>query len=117
MQRFKSTYATLPRLLLEPYKFMGDAPDILKKFRLLRGQDHDSRFRAVAISATTSLLAFDVEAPPKTVFVGASLLRLISRHHVLSVAAHKTQTRTQTLTHTDTDTHRHTDTDTDTHRP
>ncbi|EGD80693.1 hypothetical protein PTSG_01283 [Salpingoeca rosetta] len=67
--RFKSTYATLPRLLLEPFKFMGDAEDIMKKFKLMRGQDHDTRFRAVAISTTTSLLAPDSEAPPKNVFL------------------------------------------------
>lgn len=34
------------------------------------GQDHDPRYRAVAICGTTSLLAEDAEAPPKRVFLG-----------------------------------------------
>lgn len=35
----------------------------------MRGQDHDPRFRAVAICATTTLLGPDPEAPPSRVFL------------------------------------------------
>lgn len=67
--RFKSEYATLPRLLKQPYNDLPDAAALLKLFPKMPTRDHDARFRAVAISATSSLLAPDSEAPPKSVFL------------------------------------------------
>lgn len=64
--KFKSEYATLPRLLKKPYIEFPDAEPLLKAFPKMKGRDHDPRFRAVAISVTTSLLAIDMEAPPKS---------------------------------------------------
>jgi hypothetical protein len=67
--RFKSEWATLPRLLKKPYNDLPDAAALLKLFPSMPTRDHDPRFRAVAISATSSLLAPDSEAPPKSVFL------------------------------------------------
>ncbi|CUG88192.1 Hypothetical protein, putative, partial [Bodo saltans] len=67
--RFKSEWATLPRLLKQPYNDLPDAASLLKLFPKMPTRDHDPRFRAVAISATSSLLAPDSEAPPKSVFL------------------------------------------------
>ena len=67
--RFKSEYATLPRLLKAPYKDLPDAESLIKLFPSMPSRDHDPRFRAVAISGTSSLLAEDSEAPPKSIFL------------------------------------------------
>ena len=67
--RFKSEFASLPRLLKGPYDDLPDADALKKLFPSLPSRDHDPKFRAVAISATSSLLANDSEAPPKNVFL------------------------------------------------
>eukprot|EP00051_Salpingoeca_urceolata_P013543 m.170132 g.170132 ORF g.170132 m.170132 type:complete len:569 (-) comp17822_c1_seq4:146-1852(-) len=67
--RFKSNFASLPRLLKTPYNDIPDAPELLKIFPKFPDRDHNSKFRAVAISVTTSLLGPDMEAPPKQVFL------------------------------------------------
>ena len=67
--RFKSEYATLPRLLKEPYGDLPDAEHLLKLFPKLKVRDHDPRYRAVAICGTSSILAYDSEAPPLRCFL------------------------------------------------
>jgi hypothetical protein len=70
--RFRSNFASLPRLLKAPFEDVPDAPALLKLFnsKLSSGsRDHDPRFRAVGICATTTLLGPDPEAPPTTVFL------------------------------------------------
>ena len=41
---------------------------LVDEFRSLSGQDHDPRFRALAVSASVSLFGEDTEAPPITSF-------------------------------------------------
>jgi len=67
--RFKSEYASLPRLLKKPYDELPDADALIALFPKMPTRDHDPRFRAVAISATSSILAGDSEAPPKNIFL------------------------------------------------
>ena len=67
--RFKSTFATLPRLLKEPFNDIPDAPALQAAFQKFKDRDHNTKFRAVGISGTSSLLAADSEAPPKTCFL------------------------------------------------
>eukprot|EP00049_Salpingoeca_infusionum_P002517 m.57750 g.57750 ORF g.57750 m.57750 type:complete len:614 (-) comp11627_c0_seq3:257-2098(-) len=67
--RFKSVFAPLPRLLKKPFDTMGDAQELMANFPKMKGRDHDPRFRAVAICATTSLVGPDPEAPPRDVFL------------------------------------------------
>ena len=57
--RFRSNFASLPRLLKQPFKETPDAPALLKLFntKLRSGrQDHDPRFRAVGICGELFLL-------------------------------------------------------------
>jgi hypothetical protein len=69
--RFRSNFASLPRLLKAPFEDVPDAPALLKLFntKLKDKRDHDPRFRAVGICATTTLLGPDPEAPPTSVFL------------------------------------------------
>jgi len=67
--RFKSDYATLPRLLWKPFNDIPDAKAMLKEFPTWPDRDHNPRFRAVGLCGTSSLLAHDSEAPPKSVFL------------------------------------------------
>lgn len=67
--RFKSTFASLPRLLVKPFEEIGDADALMKEFPKMSGRDHNPKFRAVGICATTNLLAPDMEAPPTNVFL------------------------------------------------
>jgi hypothetical protein len=70
--RFRSNFASLPRLLKAPFDDVPDADALLKLFntKLAKSsKDHDPRFRAVGICATTTLLGPDPEAPPTTVFL------------------------------------------------
>jgi hypothetical protein len=69
--RFRSNFASLPRLLKAPFEDVPDAPALLKLFntKLKHTRDHDPRFRAVGICATTTLLGPDPEAPPTSVFL------------------------------------------------
>jgi hypothetical protein len=67
--RFQSQYATLPRLLKEPFNEIPDAPTLQEAFKKMTARDHDPKFRAVGISGTSSILAHDSEAPPKAIFL------------------------------------------------
>jgi len=67
--RFKSTFASLPRLLMTPYHTLSNASDLMAIFPKLKGQDHNPEFRAVAICASTSLVSRDPEATPKDCFL------------------------------------------------
>jgi hypothetical protein len=67
--RFKSEFATLPRLLKAPFRDLPDVEALLKLFPKMPSRDHDPRFRGVAISGTSALLAPDSEAPPTSVFL------------------------------------------------
>eukprot|EP00759_Apiculatamorpha_spiralis_P015418 PhF_6_TR2208/c0_g1_i1/m.3679 len=67
--RFQSQYGTLPRLLKEPFHDLPDAEALLQLFPKLSSRDHDPRYRAVAISGTSSIIAEDSEAPPKRIFL------------------------------------------------
>jgi hypothetical protein len=67
--RFKSEFATLPRLLKKPFNDIPDAATLQERFKKMSSKDHDPVFRAVGISATTSLLATDMEATPTSVFL------------------------------------------------
>ena len=67
--RFKSEYATLPRLLKEPFLELPDADALMAIFPKFKDRDHNPKFRAVGLSGTSSLLANDSEAPPKNIFL------------------------------------------------
>lgn len=67
--RFKSSFATLPRILWRPFNDIPDAMAMRDEFPSWPDRDHNPRFRAVGICATSSLLAHDSEAPPKSVFL------------------------------------------------
>jgi hypothetical protein len=67
--RFRSDKASLPRLLRGRFAEVPDAPTMLKVFPTWPDQDHNPCFKSVGLCATTSLLAHDAEAPPKTVFL------------------------------------------------
>lgn len=80
--RFKSAYAPLPRLMRGCFGEIPDAPSMMAEFPTWPDQDHNARFKAVGICATTSLLAADPEASPTAVFlhgyaVGALSLTII----------------------------------------
>lgn len=56
-------FAPLPRLLI--HRFKDSSLRALKEaFGTMTGQDHDPRFRELAISASPALFAFGSEAPP-----------------------------------------------------
>ena len=67
--RFQSQYGTLPRLLKQPFLNLPDAEALQKLFPKLKARDHDPTYRSVAISATSSCVAEDSEAPPKRIFL------------------------------------------------
>jgi len=67
--RFRSAYSPLPRLMRGCFGDIPDAPSMRAEFPTWPDQDHNSRFKAVGICATTSLLATDPEATPTAVFL------------------------------------------------
>merc|ERR1719320_1055686 len=67
--RFKSQFATLPRLLWKPFGHIPNAERMLTEWPTWPDRDHNPAFRAVGLCATSSLLADDSEAPPKSVFL------------------------------------------------
>eukprot|EP01065_Artemidia_motanka_P017684 TRINITY_DN2112_c0_g1_i1.p1 TRINITY_DN2112_c0_g1~~TRINITY_DN2112_c0_g1_i1.p1 ORF type:complete len:664 (+),score=206.11 TRINITY_DN2112_c0_g1_i1:60-1994(+) len=67
--RFKSQYATLPRLLWKPFGHIPTAKRMLEEFPKWKDRDHNPAFRAVGICGTSSILADDSEAPAKSVFL------------------------------------------------
>jgi hypothetical protein len=68
--RFRSNYASLPRLFRGCFSDLSDAPAMMKEFPSWGYErDHHARFKSVGICATVSLLAPDSEAPPKEHFL------------------------------------------------
>jgi len=67
--RFKAEFAGLPRILAHGFKHIPDAPRMLEEFPKWKNRDHNIKFKAVGVCATSSLLAPDSEAPAKSVFL------------------------------------------------
>jgi len=67
--RFKSQYATLPRLLFKPFNHIPTAKRMLEEFPKWKDRDHNPAFRSVGVCGTSSILADDSEAPAKSVFL------------------------------------------------
>jgi hypothetical protein len=85
--RFRSTYASLPRLMRGFFSELPDAPTVMRLLPSWRDRDHNPKFKSVGICATTSLLAPDSEAPPTTVFLqgyNASVISTAVIHGLLT---------------------------------
>lgn len=67
--RFKSEYASLPRLLWKPFEHIPTAARMLEEFPKWSDRDHNPAFRGVGLCGVSSLLAPDSEAPPKSCFL------------------------------------------------
>eukprot|EP00658_Telonema_sp_P-2_P072319 TRINITY_DN61474_c0_g1_i1.p1 TRINITY_DN61474_c0_g1~~TRINITY_DN61474_c0_g1_i1.p1 ORF type:complete len:497 (+),score=126.85 TRINITY_DN61474_c0_g1_i1:144-1634(+) len=67
--RFKSEFASLPRLLWGPFEHIPTAARMLEEFPKWKDRDHNKAFRGVGLCGVSSLLAHDSEAPPKSVFL------------------------------------------------
>jgi hypothetical protein len=75
-----------PRLLAAPFHEKPSLSMLIDEFRSLHQQDHDPRFRALAISASVSLFGEETEAPPTTSFeMGYSCTDLSFRGLLLAV--------------------------------
>eukprot|EP00727_Mastigamoeba_balamuthi_P009886 m51a1_g552 hypothetical protein (703) ;mRNA; r:452804-455145 len=61
-------FAPLPRLLTAPFHDKPILSMLVEEFSRMAGQDHDPRFRALAISTSVSLFGEDTEAPPLSNF-------------------------------------------------
>ena len=61
-------FAPLPRLLFRPYDSRPSLDLLMADFSTMSGQDHNPAFRAVALSASCSLLGLQSEAPPPDFF-------------------------------------------------
>eukprot|EP00929_Paragymnodinium_shiwhaense_P109021 TRINITY_DN75387_c0_g1_i1.p1 TRINITY_DN75387_c0_g1~~TRINITY_DN75387_c0_g1_i1.p1 ORF type:complete len:530 (-),score=103.09 TRINITY_DN75387_c0_g1_i1:237-1826(-) len=71
--RFRSQYATLPRILVKDFKDIPDATSLVAAFNkdmALAKKDHDPRYRAVGLSAMLSMVATGPECCIPMVFVG-----------------------------------------------
>jgi hypothetical protein len=67
--QFKSQFASLPRLLMAPFTDIPNVEVLLNEYGKMPLRDHDSKYRAVAICGTTSILAPDSEAAATEIFV------------------------------------------------
>lgn len=84
--KFKSEFSSLPRLLKTPFDGFPDAAALMREFPAKGISDHDPRFRAVGISAVTSLLAADSEATMSECFMqGYSCTDLSFRNLVVDL--------------------------------
>ena len=63
-----SDFAPLPRLMLGPFADMPELSMLIEGFKGMKSKDHDSKYRSLAISVSTSLFSSSSEAPPTTVF-------------------------------------------------
>lgn len=61
-------FAPLPRLLLDPFHACPSIQALVASFKGMCGQDHNPKFRSVAISTSCSLLTQDTSAPPLKCF-------------------------------------------------
>lgn len=84
--RFRSQYATLPRILVHNFMQTPDADTLIEqyysKFKAHK-KDHHPEFRNVAISAMCSLVALGPEASTPVVFLAGYSERDLSFHGVL----------------------------------
>ena len=67
--RFKSEFASLPRLMHEPFEHIPDADRMLEEFPTWSDRDHNPAFRKVGLCGVVGLLADDDEAPPTSCFL------------------------------------------------
>eukprot|EP01063_Lacrimia_lanifica_P024869 TRINITY_DN32688_c0_g1_i1.p1 TRINITY_DN32688_c0_g1~~TRINITY_DN32688_c0_g1_i1.p1 ORF type:complete len:674 (+),score=285.83 TRINITY_DN32688_c0_g1_i1:57-2024(+) len=67
--RFKSEFATLPRLMYEPFEHIPTSARMLEEWPKWADRDHNQAFRKVGLCGVVSLLADDSEAPPKSCFL------------------------------------------------
>eukprot|EP01105_Mastigella_eilhardi_P015374 TRINITY_DN3511_c0_g1_i6.p1 TRINITY_DN3511_c0_g1~~TRINITY_DN3511_c0_g1_i6.p1 ORF type:complete len:591 (+),score=130.17 TRINITY_DN3511_c0_g1_i6:364-2136(+) len=68
MYELPEDFAPLPRLLHSPFHGKPTLEMLMDEFKSMHGQDHDPRFRALAISVSCSLFAPGSEAPPISCF-------------------------------------------------
>eukprot|EP00747_Dinoflagellata_sp_TGD_P102424 gnl/TRDRNA2_/TRDRNA2_168662_c0_seq1.p1 gnl/TRDRNA2_/TRDRNA2_168662_c0~~gnl/TRDRNA2_/TRDRNA2_168662_c0_seq1.p1 ORF type:complete len:519 (-),score=90.80 gnl/TRDRNA2_/TRDRNA2_168662_c0_seq1:223-1743(-) len=84
--RFRSRYASLPRLIMHEFKATPDAETLIAKFNAewAKGvRDHHPDFRKVGLSVMCSLVATGPEASPPGVFVAGYSCRDVSFRGVL----------------------------------
>jgi hypothetical protein len=73
-------FAPLPRIHRGPFDQVPELSMLRDSFSAMSGQDHDPKFRALAISVSNSLFASGSEAPPLTTFrLGYSCMDLSFR--------------------------------------
>lgn len=84
--RFRSKYATLPRILVHEFRHLGDSAALMKRFNeqfYKDKRDHHPLYRAVGISVMCSLVATGPEACPPIVFVSGYSCKDVSFRGVL----------------------------------
>jgi hypothetical protein len=84
--RFRSQYATLPRILVKDFNEIPDAPRLMDRFNqefASNRRDHHPSFRKVAVSAMCSLLSTGPEACVAMVFIAGYSCKDLSFKKVL----------------------------------
>jgi len=84
--RFRSQYATLPRILVHEFNEIPDAPTLMKKFQAefaAGKRDHHPKFRKVGLSVMCSLASTGPEACTAMVFVAGYSCKDIAFRGVL----------------------------------
>jgi len=84
--RFRSQYASLPRILVHEFLSIPDAPTLMHRFETVFAhskRDHNPAFRKVAISAMCSLAATGPEACTARIFVSGYSCKDVSFRSVL----------------------------------
>eukprot|EP01064_Diplonema_japonicum_P023290 TRINITY_DN33723_c0_g1_i1.p1 TRINITY_DN33723_c0_g1~~TRINITY_DN33723_c0_g1_i1.p1 ORF type:complete len:638 (+),score=131.67 TRINITY_DN33723_c0_g1_i1:35-1948(+) len=77
-------FGALPRLLKEPFNGKPHISLLLADFSSMGQQDHDPKFRQLAISVSVSLLAPASEAPPISVFNSGYSCNDLSFHGIMT---------------------------------
>jgi len=67
--RFDASYSSLPRILRGSFASIPDAKTLFEQLPSWEKRDHDDRFKACGICASTSLIGTDPEATPTNVFL------------------------------------------------
>lgn len=84
--RFRSQYATLPRILVKDFNEIPDAPRLVERFNqefATNRRDHHPSFRKVAVSAMCSLASTGPEACVAMVFIAGYSCKDLSFKKVL----------------------------------
>jgi len=84
--RFRSQYATLPRILVHEFNAIPNAVKLMENFRAKYAtckRDHHPEFRAVAVSVMCSLVSTGPEACPPCVFIAGYSCRDLAFRSVL----------------------------------